>query len=158
MTSQYFLMSTRPSLSPNLCIVDISFCKNMFSYEIRRPVVDTLNILSPVATVEPAEEQGNIELPVEVAENNIEIPVMVAETNIELPVMIAENNIELQLLHIVLEPIVAQYNIDLPIVAQNNNDLRIVVELMVAQNNIDLPIVVEPIEAEVADNLPIGRK
>ena len=78
-----------------------------------------------------------------VAETNIELPVMIAENNIELPVMVAENNIELRLLHIVLEPIVAQYNIDLPIVAQNN---------------IDLPIVVEPIEAEVADNLPIGRK
>ena len=67
MTSQYFPKSTRPSVSPDLCIVDISFCKNMFSYETRRPVVDTLNILSPVATVKPAEAQGNIELPVEVA-------------------------------------------------------------------------------------------
>ena len=54
----------------------------IISYEIRCPVVDTLNILLPVATVEPAEAQDNIELPVEV----IEVPVMIAETNIELPV------------------------------------------------------------------------
>ena len=74
-------------------VVMVSCCKNMFSYEIRRPVVDTLNILSPVATVEPAEAQDNIELHVEVAENNIELPVMVAENNIELPVMVAETNI-----------------------------------------------------------------
>ena len=67
----------------------------MFSYEIRHPVVDKLNILSPVAIVEPAEAQNNIELSVEVEENSIEIPVMVAETNIGLPVMIAENNVEL---------------------------------------------------------------
>ena len=47
----------------------------MFSYEIRHPVVETLNLLSPVATVEPAEAQDNIEIPVMVAETNIELPV-----------------------------------------------------------------------------------
>ena len=51
--------------------------------------VDTFDILPPVATIEPAEAQDNIEPPVELAENNIELPVMEAENNIELPVMVA---------------------------------------------------------------------
>ena len=82
----------------NLPKVVIASCrKDMFSYEVRRPVVNTFDILSPVATVEPAEAQDNIEPPVELAENNIELLIVITINNIDLP--------------IVVEPIVAQKTI-----------------------------------------------
>ena len=91
-------------LVSNCCTVDklpkgvsVSYCKNKFSYEIRHPLVDTLNILSSIATVEPTEAQNNIGLPVEVTENNIELLVMVAQNKINLPIevkpIVAQNKI-----------------------------------------------------------------
>ena len=129
--------------------VHVTYCRNTFSYQICRPVIDTTNlspaqgkITSPITTnsdhlplvIEPIEVQNNIDLPVVVAQNNIDLPVVVAQNSIGLPMVVAQNSIDLPV-------VVAQSNIDLPVV--------------VAQSNIGLPVVVAPPETETNDNLPI---
>jgi hypothetical protein len=100
-------------------VVNVSYAKSMFSYEICRPVLSTVQAkpASAVATssnLSVVEQSTKVQKPVE------------TQTIIDLP--------------IVVEPIEAQTNIDLPIVvepteAQTIVDLPIVVEPVEAENN-----------------------
>ena len=92
--------------------VHVTYCRNTFSYQICRPVIDTANlspaqgkITSPITTnsdhlplvIEPIEVENNIDLPVVVAQNNIDLPVVVAppetETNDNLPIDVEADQI-----------------------------------------------------------------
>ena len=123
-------------------VVNVSFDRNMFSYQICQTVQRnkgaTMTQDSSDLPVEVA--QTSIDLPVLVAQNNSDLPMVVAQNNSDLPVVVAQNNSHLPV-------VVAQNNSDLPVVvAQNNSDLPVVV----AQNNSDLPMVV----AQTNSDLP----
>ena len=103
-------------------VVNVSYAKSMFSYEICRPVLSTVQAkpASAVATssnLSVVEQSTKVQKPVE-TQTIIDLPIVVqpieAQTNIDLP--------------IVVEPTEAQTIVDLPIVvepveAENNNQI-----------------------------------
>jgi hypothetical protein len=122
-------------------VVNVSFDRNMFSYQICQTVQGnkaatiTRNSDDLPLVIEGIVSQNTsnvTDVPVVVAQNTSNLPVMVAQNASDLPVVVAQNTSNLAVM-------VAQNASDLPVVvAQNTSNLPV----MVAQNASDLPVVV----------------
>ena len=108
-------------------VVNVSFDRNMFSYQICHSQTVQRNKAATVS-------QDNTDLAVEVAQNSIDLPVVVAQNSSDLPMVVAQNSSDLPKL-----------------VTQNTSDPSMVVTL----NTSEVPMMLTQLNDKVPVNINV---